>query len=386
MKIPNPIKDYREKKAEEKRRKEAERKKQQKRTLLICAGIFAALFVIIGIGALTEDDSPQLPEPSSQVETIVDESSVPEEVTPEVTSEPDSSVAESSEPQQSATEAEAPESTPPTIDLASIPAYSGNPYVEINGNIPNFTDADLTTTSFETYSSLDSLGRCGVAYANIGTDLMPTEDRGSIGQVKPTGWHTVKYDCVDGKYLYNRCHLIGYQLTAENANTKNLITGTRYLNVEGMLPFENMVADYIKETGNHVLYRVTPIFEGNNLVASGVLMEAKSVEDNGDGILFNVYCYNVQPSVTIDYATGDSALEGGTVTETPPQESAVTTQPETPSVSPDATYILNVSSKKFHYPDCSSVNQMSESNKKEYSGSRDDLIAQGYDPCKRCNP
>lgn len=386
MKIPNPIKDYREKKAEEKRRKEAEKKKQQKRTLLICAGVFAALFVIIGIGALTEDDTPQLPEPSSQVETIVDESSESEEITPEISSEPDSSVAESSEPQQSVTESEVPESTTPIIDLASVPAYSGSPYVEINGNVPDFTDADLTTTSFETYSSLDSLGRCGVAYANIGTDLMPTEDRGSIGQVKPSGWHTVKYDCVDGKYLYNRCHLIGYQLTAENANIKNLITGTRYLNVEGMLPFENMVADYIKETGNHVLYRVTPVFEGNNLLASGVLMEAKSVEDNGDGILFNVYCYNVQPSVTIDYTTGDSALVGGTATETPTQEPAVTTQPETPSISSDTTYILNVSSKKFHYPDCSSVDQMSESNKKEYSGSRDDLIAQGYDPCKRCNP
>lgn len=386
MKIPNPIKNYREKKAEEKRRKEAERKKQQKRTLLICAGIFAALFVIIGIGALTEDDTPQLPEPSSQVETIVDESSVPEEVTPEVTSEPDSSVAESSEPQQSATEAEAPESTAPTIDLASIPAYSGNPYVEINGNIPNFIDADLTTTSFETYSSLDSLGRCGVAYANIGTDLMPTEDRSSIGQVKPTGWHTVKYDCVDGKYLYNRCHLIGYQLTAENANTKNLITGTRYLNVEGMLPFENMVADYIKETGNHVLYRVTPIFEGNNLVASGVLMEAKSVEDNGDGILFNVYCYNVQPSVTIDYATGDSSLNSDMETGTPSAEQNATVKPETPAESNGTTYILNTNTKKFHYPTCSSVDQMSASNRKEYTGSRDDLILQGYEPCKRCNP
>ena len=160
----------------------------------------------------------------------------------------------------------------PAIDLSNIPAFSGEPYVAINDNIPDFTDADLTSSSFEKYSSLDSLGRCGIAYACIGTDLMPTEDRGSIGQVKPSGWHTVKYDCVDGKYLYNRCHLFSYQLTAENANENNLITGTRYLNVEGMLPFENIVADYIKETGNHVLYRVTPIFEGNNLVASVVQM------------------------------------------------------------------------------------------------------------------
>lgn len=188
----------------------------------------------------------------------------------------------------------------------TIPEYSGNPYVELNGNVPYFTDEELTTTAFELYSELDSLGRCGAGYANICKEIMPTEERGSIGMVKPTGWHTVKYDCIADRYLYNRCHLIGYQLAGENANEKNLITGTRYLNVDGMLPFENEVADYVKETGNHVLYRVTPIFEGDNLVASGVVMEAKSVEDNGEGVQFNVYCYNVQPGVTIDYATGDS--------------------------------------------------------------------------------
>ena len=192
--------------------------------------------------------------------------------------------------------------------LNSIPDYSGSPYIIVNENQPYFTDEDRTPTSFESYSALDGLGRCGTAYACVSTDTMPTEKRSSIGQIKPTGWHTVKYDCVDGKYLYNRCHLIGYQLTAENANEKNLITGTRYLNVDGMLPFENMVADYIKETGHHVLYRVTPIFDGDDLVASGVLMEAESVEDNGEGICFNVFCYNVQPGVTIDYATGESSL------------------------------------------------------------------------------
>ena len=194
------------------------------------------------------------------------------------------------------------------VQLDDIPVYSGSPYVEINGNQPFFEDADLTDEAFETYSELDSLGRCGVAYANICTELMPTEPRGSIGQVKPTGWQTAKYDFVDGKYLYNRCHLIGFQLAGENANERNLITGTRYLNVDGMLPFENMVADYVKETDNHVLYRVTPIFEGDNLVANGVLMEALSVEDDGGDISFNVYCYNVQPGVTIDYATGNNAL------------------------------------------------------------------------------
>lgn len=179
-----------------------------------------------------------------------------------------------------------------SFNLADVPAYSGQPYVAVNGNVPYFTDADLTDVSFESYSDLDSLGRCGVAYASVSQDTMPTEKRGSIGEVKPTGWHTAKYDNVDGKYLYNRCHLIGYQLTAENANVKNLITGTRYLNVQGMLPFENLTADYVKETGNHVMYRVTPVFEGNNLVASGVLMEAESVEDQGEGVLFCVYVYN----------------------------------------------------------------------------------------------
>lgn len=192
------------------------------------------------------------------------------------------------------------------IDLSEIPDFNGTAYVEINGNVPYFTEEDMTTDAYETYAPMDALGRCGVAFSCIGKELMPTEDRGSIGQVKPSGWQTVKYDFVDGKYLYNRCHLIGFQLTGENANRENLITGTRYLNVEGMLPFENMVADYIKETGNHVMYRVTPIFEGDELVARGVLMEGKSVEDNGDGILFCVYVYNNQPGVEIDYLTGKS--------------------------------------------------------------------------------
>lgn len=211
-----------------------------------------------------------------------------------------------------------------SISLEEIPAYSGSPYVEINDNNPFFTDADLTEEAFESYSNLDSLGRCGQAYANVCKELMPTEERGEIGSVKPSGWHTVKYDCVSGKYLYNRCHLIGYQLTAENANEKNLITGTRYLNVEGMLPFENMVADYVEETNNHVLYRVTPYYEGDNLLASGVLIEAKSVEDDGDGILFNVYCYNVQPGISINYANGDSAEDGSSTSAAKSSTSAGT--------------------------------------------------------------
>ena len=190
--------------------------------------------------------------------------------------------------------------------LSDVPEYSGEPYVTLNENQPDFSEEDLTETSFEAYSEQDALGRCQSAWANIGQDLMPTGERGKIGHIKPTGWHTVKYDSVDGKYLYNRCHLIGFQLTAENANEKNLITGTRYMNVEGMLPFENMVADYIKETGFHVLYRVTPVFEGDDLLAKGVQMEAYSVEDQGEGICFHVFVYNVQPGIFIDYATGES--------------------------------------------------------------------------------
>ena len=190
--------------------------------------------------------------------------------------------------------------------LSDIPEYSGTPYVVVNGNSPYFSTQDYTIESFEVYSALDNLGRCQAAYANIGMELMPTEERGEIGFIKPSGWHTVKYDCIEDRYLYNRCHLIGYQLAGENANEKNLITGTRYMNVEGMLPFENQVAGYVKRTGNHVLYRVTPLYDGDNLVANGVLMEAWSVEDNGEGICFCVYVYNVQPGVWIDYATGSS--------------------------------------------------------------------------------
>lgn len=255
------------------------------------------------------------------------------------------------------------------IYLDDIPPFSGEPYVAVNGNEPSFLPGEMTTSSYEVYSPLDGLGRCGAASACVGVDLMPTEERESIGQVKPSGWQTVKYDCVDGKYLYNRCHLIGFQLTGENANKQNLITGTRYMNVDGMLPFENMVADYVKETGNHVLYRVTPIYDGDALVAGGVQMEALSVEDKGAGISFNVYVYNVQPGVEIDYATGESWLEGES-------------RPE----APETAYVLNTSSKKFHLPACSGASSMKKENREEYSGSRESLIEQGYKPCGTCNP
>ena len=200
--------------------------------------------------------------------------------------------------------------TPPaeTYSMENIPPYDGTPYVVLNDNQPSFTAEDMTDVSYEFYSDLDELGRCGVTEACIGRDLMPTEKRGDISSVKPTGWVQNQYDFVDGKSLWNRCHLIGFQLAGENANECNLLTGTRYLNVEGMLPFENLVADYVKETDNHVLYRVTPAFQGTELVARGVQMEAYSVEDSGDGVCFNVFCYNVQPGVEIDYATGDNWL------------------------------------------------------------------------------
>lgn len=305
--------------------------------------------------------------------------------------------------------------------LANIPNYSNKAYVIVNNNVPFFTTNDLTTKSYEKYSNLDKLGRCGTAIACVGKDIMPTEERGNIGSVKPTGWHSVRYQGVDGLYLYNRCHLIGYQLTAENANPQNLITGTRYMNVEGMLPFENMIADYVKEMGNHVLYRVTPIFKDNNLLASGVLMEGKSVEDNGKGIEFNVYCYNVQPGIKIDYTNGDNSgpgYIGGDMTLNNNSANKPNTNTSTqnsnnsqnnynnvddnnsiteiyPNVGNtnnnsdkevEYTYMLNTNTKKFHETDCRSVKQMSEKNKKLYIGTRSKVISMGYDPCGNCKP
>lgn len=239
-----------------------------------------------------------------------------------------------------------------------------------NNNVPAFAAAEITTEAFEHYSELDGLGRCGTAFACLGKELMPTEERGAIGQVKPSGWQTAKYDRVEGKYLYNRCHLIGYQLSGENANEKNLITGTRYMNTEGMLPFENLVAEYIKETGNHVMYRVTPVFEGAELLSRGVRMEAYSVEDGGEGISFHVFVYNRQPGIEISYADGKSRLAQGAADE----EGA------------EGTYILNTNTKKFHLPSCPSVEDMREKNREDYTGSRAALSERGYVPCGACNP
>ena len=379
-----------------------------KSRILSCFIIFTLCFSILTACGSDTAPSDNTPSESSQVEISDSQDSTPGETEERdgfesldsASGKGDTVPSQSDAP--SASQGQQTESSAPTeittaslFSLSDVPAYGGKAYTSVNGNVPYFTAAELTTTSFEAYSDLDTLGRCGVTYACIGQDLMPTEERGSIGMVKPTGWHTVRYDgLVDGNYLYNRCHLIGYQLTGENANTKNLITGTRYLNIEGMLPFENMVADYIQETSNHVLYRVTPIFEGNSLVANGVLMEGYSVEDKGAGVSYCVFAYNVQPGIEIDYATGESKLADGaqqeeqktaTVTSTPSPEPEKQ-EPATGSEASQADYILNTNTKKFHYPTCSSVNDMKEKNKQEFFGTRDETIALGYSPCGRCKP
>ena len=261
----------------------------------------------------------------------------------------------------------------PAVSLEALPAWSGDAYVTIDRNVPGFTAEDLTTECFEIYSPLDALGRCGTAYACVGREIMPTEDRGSISSVTPSGWINKQYDFIDGKYLYNRCHLIGFQLTGENANKGNLITGTRYLNIEGMLPFENMVADHVKEENHHVLYRITPIYQEDALVCSGVQMEGFCVECGDakydeDKFMFHVYCYNVQPGVLIDYATGDSAAS------------------EIGLGGEEKTWVLNTSSKKFHDPDCSNADNISEKNRDTVKCTRDELIYQGYEPCGICKP
>lgn len=273
--------------------------------------------------------------------------------------------------------------------IAEVPEYDGVPYVEINDNEPEFTEAELTTESYEEYSELDPLGRCGTAEACIGEDLMPDGEREDISEVEPTGWENREYDIVDGGYVYNRCHLIGFQLSGENANEENLITGTRYMNTEGMFPFENMVAEYVQETDNHVMYRVTPVFEGDDLVASGVQMEAESVEDGGAGICFNIYVYNVQPEIIIDYSTGanwadtDSGNEKTADISATDDSDAENGEDQEPK---EQTYILNKNTKKFHKPECSSVDDIKAENKSGFTGTREELIEDGFDPCGKCRP
>ena len=278
------------------------------------------------------------------------------------------------------------------ISVDDIPEYSGEPYVVINGGEPFFTKEEIVTKSYESYSPLAELGRCGVAMACIGKDIMPTEERGEIGHIEPSGWKQAQYDCISGSgYLYNRCHLIGFQLAGENDNELNLITGTGYMNVTGMLPFENMIDDYVEETGNHVMYRVTPIYEGKyDLVACGVLMEAYSVEDEGDGICFNVFCYNVQPGVEIDYYDGSSWETG----ETPPPKDDDNTdhndnndnkndEGSGDASNGEVTYIINTNSKKIHLTTC---RYAKGDNVKETTKSLEELRAESYTACKVCKP
>lgn len=367
---------------------ESEHRNQVQRSTLKPLILLAAFLIAFSVTmAANEDAAPNIP-----VDNVVSGEEERVDLLPE---ENDSSGNTDETNDTAETQPDIPEPQPkdPTQDeptepamisvsysMAEIPVYAGSPYVELHGNEPYFTEGELTTNSFELYSDLDALGRCGTAYACIGQDLMPNEPRGEIGMIKPSGWHTVRYDTViEDKYLYNRCHLIGYQLTGENANEKNLITGTRSFNLDGMLPFENMVYQYIVEMGRHVLYRVTPVYEGDNLVASGVVMEALSEEDEGMGIKFCVFCYNVQPGIGIDYATGESWLES-------PVTDGTSDDPGAKEPMDGQDYVLNTNTRKFHYPNCDSADRIKPKNRKEYNGTRKEVIEMGYEPCKRCNP
>lgn len=471
------------KKEEQEAQKSKFTMEQVKKYLIGAIILFFVSFVGIGITAPSTEnnsiDNSNIEGFYQNIITNIIENQVTSDeniINNEITNEVNNGSETTDEPSQTAQQS--------SVSLSNIPKYSGKAYVIINNNVPFFSEEDLTTNSYETYSELDNQGRCGAAMACVGKDIMPTEKRGDIGSIKPTGWHTVKYQGIDGTYLYNRCHLIGFQLTGENANEQNLITGTRYLNVEGMLPFENLVADYVKETNNHVLIRVTPMFEGDNLLASGVLMEAKSVEDNGALVQFNVYCYNVQPGIEINYKTGassgpeytgtttstntsnstdtnkndktdsetntntststttntsssnitsstttssssttsssttstssssttsssttstssSSTTSNSTTSTTTPSEaekpetsnsnstqssSSNTSSAETTNNPTTYTYILNTNSKKFHEPSCGSAKTIKEKNKDTFTGTRDEIIAKGYSPCKNCEP
>ena len=359
----------------------------------IALTLLLSIALATGCNASTADNEAPAGEPTPELASTG---------TPDGPQEPQSAPAEDTNQQETEAVGEnRPVADDGVLSYRDVPAFEGNPYVYVNDGEPTFTDEQRAAEpGHEHYGELDELGRCTAAFAMVGPETQPTEKRGSIGEVRPSGWQMAKYDFVEGKYLFNRCHLLGYQLTGENANPQNLITGTRYLNIQGMLPFENAVADYVDATGNHVLMAVTPIFEGDELVARGVHMMAESVEDGGEGVAFNVFCYNVQPGVVIDYGTGESMLEEEATplpdvsgAEKAPatasdgggeaSEKGATETDESKGV---AVYVLNTNSKKFHRPDCSSVGQMSAKNREDVEDTRDNLIANGYDPCKRCNP
>ncbi len=364
--------------------------------VLLCAGC-GLKKPLFGFGKPADLVLPA-PQTSETSGSSSPESTSPESTSPESTS-PETSASSSSEasgspsqaPIQSSGTAEdydgflpAPKLT--WLDELDIPEWSGRPYVEQNGNVPFFDTDNLKPESYEIYYDLDSLGRCTLAEAVVGPDTQPTQKRGNIGMIHPTGWHKERYSFVDGEALYNRCHLIAYYLTAENANPRNLVTGTSYMNRQGMNDFENLVGDYIKETGNHVRYRVTPVWTGDNLLCDGLLVEGWSIEDEGEDICFCIYAYNVQPGVHIDYRTGDNYAENG--------EEAVTAanqqkkEDELPLTEEDiiGTYVLNKKSMKFHRPDCEGAINMAAKNREEYTGSRKELLLDGYTPCPVCLP
>lgn len=323
--------------------------------------VFLLSYLLILSGCSTSE--PEEPKQEEQQEEIVEQKNTKEAET----SNKEVEVYETSENTE-------------TFSVASLPAFSNSPFIEINNNVPEFETYEIqeATTSYETYSQLDSLGRCQEAQASIGQDLMPTEDRESLSAVTPSGWDNERYSCVDGGWIYNRSHLIGFQLTGEQANALNLITGTRYMNVEGMLPFENQVANYVKSTGNHVLYEVTPIYEGDNLVASGVQMEAYSVEDQGQGVQFNVYCYNVQPGININYANGDTQGTGSCVlSESNNSNQNTSTPAPTPEANGQTVYVSRTGSKYHSNPNCSNMKNPS-------SMTMEEAQARGLEACKKC--
>lgn len=325
-----------------------------KKTLLIIISLTLTIACLTGCGAVGTEEVPY-PEHSSA-------ESVPVPVT-------DYSPSADGKPQ-----------APPE---RTVPQYSGSATAVLNGNIPFFTENDLSPAEFISFSELDSLGRCGPADSCIGTGMLPDAERGNIGMIKPTGWQTVRYIFIDGQYLYNRCHLIAYELCGVNSDERNLITGTRYLNFFGMLAYENSVCEYVEDTGNHVRYRVTPWFSGDDLLCSGVQLEGLSVEDNGEGICFNVFCYNVQPGVVIDYLTGDSCAEELPDSTTDP---LITDDNPYYVPSPGVTYVLNKDSMVFHYTDCISAQFISDTNRIEFYGTREEAVALGYRACQNCNP
>lgn len=337
---------------------------------------------------VSEEASEEASNDNSSVESVEASSAEPTDSSEEVSEEASEATSEEASEETSETPAPAGvgDKVASAANLDKIPEYSGTDYIFINNGTPYFSASQLTVNGYEKYGDLDSLGRCTAAIASLGEETMPTGDRGSISSVKPTGWIQAKYSCIKTSDLYNRSHLIAWALAGEDANKQNLVTGTAHLNQTVMTQFEDMVLDYLRETGNHVAYRVTPLFKGNELVCRGVQMEAYSIEDNGEGICFNVYCYNVQPGVIIDYATGASEAEGGeesseaggnNSTDNGGEESSGTENIE-------ADYVLNKKSKKIHYPDCKSVSDMSEKNKEYYTGNIEDLYAQGYTGCGNC--